>query len=162
MPPDTVTPAPSPSTSEDDGGVVHRFDTEHRDLERGGYVLELHEQQERLLVIVSKPDGSARVNAPEQLAQVRIDSSWALEILAGTMSPLAALEQRSGRPASAVVQGARALVGARKLRRVDSRAVGPVATPDRGEAASRLSSVAPPATPQVDRALPALVARAAR
>jgi cellulose biosynthesis protein BcsQ len=118
--PAAVPSTPLASTGGDDAYVVHRFDTEHRDMERGGYTLELREGTERLLVVVSKQDGGEGVSTPK-LAQAQIDSAWALEILAGSMSPLAALEQRLGRPGPHLVERARALVGARKLRRVDSR-----------------------------------------
>jgi hypothetical protein len=102
-----------------DGCFAHSFDTEGRDLERSGYMLELREQEGQITVLAARTsEGDCT-----RCAQARIDSYWALRILAGEMSPLAALEQRLGRTAFPAVENVRAIVGGRKLRRLDSRVV---------------------------------------
>ena len=95
---------------------VHRFDTERRDLERGGHLLELREGNGGFFVVASplettRTDTSAR-------SEVQIDNSWAVQILTEEMSPLAALERRLGAPGPVAVQELRRLAGTRKLRRV--------------------------------------------
>jgi len=100
--------------------VVHRFDTESRDLKRRGRVLELHERRGSWTLVVS----AASVNAdtdPASRTQAQIDRSWAFEILSGVMSPLAAMERRLGRPGPALLEQVRSIVGDRALQRVDSR-----------------------------------------
>jgi chromosome partitioning protein len=103
---------------------IHRFDTEHRDLERCGHVLELHEKNGTLLIVAARAGADAAGDVPGA-AQARIDSSWALQILSGELSPLAALERRVGQPGPCTVANIRTMVGDRGLRRVDTR----VATP---------------------------------
>ena len=88
--------------------IVHRFDTEGRDLERRGHALELHEHNGSWLLVTSS-------------AQVQIDRSWAFDILSGTMSPLVALERRIGRPAPPQFESVRRVVGGQGLQRIDSR-----------------------------------------
>ena len=88
--------------------IVHRFDTESRDLERRGHALELHERNGSWLLVTSG-------------ACVQIDRSWASDILSGTMSPLVALERRIARPAPPQFEGVCGLVGGRGLQRIDSR-----------------------------------------
>jgi len=104
--------------------VVHRFDTEHRDLERRGHLLELHERKASLIVVVTRLGGDEGA-AVTGRAQVQIDGSWAFEILAGTMSPLTALERRLGRPGPAAFESAREIVGRGRLRRIESRPPAP-------------------------------------
>ena len=87
---------------------MHRFDTEGRDLERGGHALELHERNGSWLLVTSGADA-------------QIDESWAFDILSGTMSPLVALERRIARPAHPQFESVRMLVGGRSLKRIDSR-----------------------------------------
>jgi cellulose biosynthesis protein BcsQ len=87
--------------------VVHRFDTDARDLEQRGLSLELHERQGSWLLVTSG-------------AQTQIDRSWACEILSGVCSPLAALERRLGRAGSPQFESMRALVGGRRLQRIES------------------------------------------
>lgn len=96
------------STPVDATYVVHRFDTEGRDLERRGHVLELHERQGSWRLVTSG-------------AQAQVDRSWAFEILSGSLSPLAALERRLGRAGSPQFESVRALVGSRSLQRIESR-----------------------------------------
>ncbi len=88
--------------------IVHRFDTEGRDLERHGHALELHEHDGSWLLVTSG-------------ACVQIDRSWAFDILSGTMSPLVALERRIARPAPPQFESVCGLVGGRGLQRIDSR-----------------------------------------
>ncbi len=88
--------------------IVHRFDTEGRDLERHGHALELHEHDGNWLLVTSG-------------ACVQIDRSWAFDILSGTMSPLVALERRIARPAPPQFESVCRLVGGRGLQRIDSR-----------------------------------------
>jgi hypothetical protein len=99
---DGVGPTPVASTY-----IVHRFDTDARDLQQRGHVLELHERQTSWLLVT---DGT----------QVQIDRSWARDILSGVLSPLAALERRLDRVGSPAFDCARALVGRRHLRRIES------------------------------------------
>jgi hypothetical protein len=87
--------------------VVHRFDTDTRDLEQRGHAIELHERPGGWLLVTNG-------------AQARIDRLWACEILSGLWSPLAALEQRLGRDASPQFESVRALVGGRRLQRIES------------------------------------------
>ena len=97
---------------------AHRFDTESRDIERSGHVLELRESNGNLVVVAMRSGDDAD---PVKRAQVQIDSSWALRILSGELSPLAALEQRLGRPGPPVAEDIRTIVGGRTLRRIDTR-----------------------------------------
>jgi hypothetical protein len=97
--------------------IIHRFDTERRDLEKCGHVLELHERRGTLLLVAARSNVAHVTDAGRE--QVRIDSAWALEILSGGMSPLAALEQRLGRPRT--LENIRSVVGERQLRRIDTR-----------------------------------------
>jgi chromosome partitioning protein len=99
------------------GSIIHRFDTERRDLEKCGHVLELHERRGTLLLVAARSNVAHVTDAGRE--QVRIDSAWALEILSGEMSPLAALEQRLGRPRT--LENIRSVVGERQLRRIDTR-----------------------------------------
>jgi cellulose biosynthesis protein BcsQ len=112
------TPRPEADHPEErDGCIVHRFDTEGRDLERCGYVLELREETRSLLVVAAR-SGTDAVKDPTSGAQARIDGSWALQILSGELSPLAALERRLGD--SGTVGKIRTVVGARRLLRTQS------------------------------------------
>ena len=95
------------ATPVDTACVVHRFDTEDRDLERRGHVLELHERPGSWLLVTSG-------------AQAQIDRSWAFEILSGTLSPLTALERRIGRAGSPQFEGVREVASGRRLQRMES------------------------------------------
>jgi cellulose biosynthesis protein BcsQ len=96
--------------------LVHSFDTDDRGLERSGYVLELRECASTLTVV------AGRVNVDDvSRAQVQIDGAWALQILSGEVSPVAILDRRLGRPGPAVVGEIRAMVGKRRLCRIESR-----------------------------------------
>jgi cellulose biosynthesis protein BcsQ len=93
--------------------VVHRFDSERRDLEHRGYALELRERAGGEFIVVARSDEEGR-------AEARIDRSWMIQILAGQLSPLEALERRIGPPPPHAVQHIRAAVNGRHLRRVDT------------------------------------------
>src|SRR5215831_11726754 len=95
---------------------IHRFDTDRRDLQRLGYLLELRERPGSLLVVATR-FGDGSVQAP-------IDKGWAAEILSGTMSPLTALEQRLGAALPSLLTDLRVIVGGRRLARVDSGVAG--------------------------------------
>jgi chromosome partitioning protein len=76
--------------------IVHRFDTDGRDLERLGCIVELRERGGGFSV-VTRPIGSSddSMNAPGS-GLVQIDRVWAMQILSGALSPLTALERRLG------------------------------------------------------------------
>ena len=59
------------------------------------------------------------IEEASEAARLQIDSSWARQILSGTMSPIAALEQRLGRAAQ--VDAIRAAIADRPLARISSR-----------------------------------------
>jgi chromosome partitioning protein len=109
---------------------VHRFDTDRLDLEQGGCMLELRERSRRYFLTIARADAADSVaNGTE----VQIDGRWAVQILSGTLSPLAALERRLGDPAP-LVHLARSIVGSRRLRRVESRLGTPVPLAVQGRA----------------------------
>ena len=93
--------------------VVHRFDSERRDLAHRGYALELREQAGGEFIVVARSDQEGR-------AEARIDRSWTVQILAGQLSPLEALERRIGPPPPHAIGHIRAAVNGRHLRRVDT------------------------------------------
>ena len=101
--------------------IVHRFDTEGRDLERLGCVVELREHGGGFSVVTG-PVGSAHHSMDASDARfVQVDRVWAMQILSGAMSPLTALERRLGAlPHLAAAERGR---GELKLRRVESRMV---------------------------------------
>ena len=103
--------------------VVHRFDTDDRDLERRGYGLELEERSGtfRLGVAGSDSEDAEGSQPASRRAQVQIDARWATEILSGHRSPLDAIERRSRQPLPPMVRDVRTIVRERPLRRVDSR-----------------------------------------
>ena len=100
--------------------VRHRFDTEDRDLERRGVLLELHEREGSWMLVISSSSGHDAADAIGR-AQVQVDRSWAFEILSGTRSPLVALERRLGSPGPVLLESARAAIGDRPLHRIDSQ-----------------------------------------
>jgi hypothetical protein len=115
-----------------DAYVIHRFDTDDRDLERHRHLLELHERKGSLLVVATLlgEDGMAVMAR----AQAQVDGSWAFEMLSGSMSPLTALERRLGRPGPAPIESARKIVGRGRLIRMESRSPAPAGA---GPAAKR-------------------------
>jgi hypothetical protein len=78
--------------------------------------LELRECAATLVLVAGQANG----NDGSQ-AQVRLDRSWALQILSGQVSPLVILERRLGRPGPSAVEEIRSIVGKRKLSRLESR-----------------------------------------
>jgi hypothetical protein len=103
---------------------VHSFDTDHRDLQRCGCVLELRERSDTFILAASRSN-SDRVEGSDDAAtcvQAQVDSRWAMQILSGTLSPLVALERRLGQPTPALVEDMRAAVSDLALRRVNSSA----------------------------------------
>jgi len=122
-----------PSTAEHEAGeeeasyFVHGFDTEQRDLQRNGYLLELRERKGGLLIVAAQ-SGEDEVPSVNGRAHVQIDSTWALRILAAEMSPLEALERRLGRPGPPILQSIREIVNGQSLRRTATR----LANPGRG------------------------------
>jgi cellulose biosynthesis protein BcsQ len=107
------------SESAGEGGFVHRFDTDDRDLQRCGYVLELREHPGRLVVVAARVDSGDQSDATAR-AEVEIDRTWAVQILSGTLSPLTALESRLGAPVQ-VIRMVRGATAGRMVRRTDSR-----------------------------------------
>jgi hypothetical protein len=93
--------------------VVHRFDSERRDLAHRGYALELRERAGGEFIVVARSDEEGR-------AEARIDRSWTVQILAGQLSPLEALERRIGPPPPHAIAHIRAAVNGRHLRRMDT------------------------------------------
>jgi hypothetical protein len=108
-----------PSAESDDVCFVHSFDTDRRDLERCGHVLELREGQGNVFLVAAR-SGSIDGTDLTRRAQAQIERACALQILSGEMSPLAALEQRLGRPGPGPVENVRAIIGGRRLQRIDS------------------------------------------
>jgi cellulose biosynthesis protein BcsQ len=96
--------------------VVHSFDTDDRDLAKTGHALELRESPTSLVVVAGRAsaDDASRV-------EVQIDGAWALQILADEVSPVVILDRRLGRPGPPIVAEIRALIGKRKVSRIDSR-----------------------------------------
>jgi cellulose biosynthesis protein BcsQ len=99
--------------------VVHRFDTDQGDLARVHHVVELRERSCGQFLVLAGPDLND-VAADFRCAEAHIDRSWAVQILAGEMSPLEALEHRVGRPRPRAIDRIRAAVGARTLQRVET------------------------------------------
>jgi chromosome partitioning protein len=100
--------------------LVHGFDTDNRDLQRRGHALELREHQGTFVIVATRPESVGRPS-PRRRAQVQIDASWAVDILSGVMSPLAAFARRLGRPGPDAVESIRAIVGDRELHRIGSQ-----------------------------------------
>jgi chromosome partitioning protein len=108
-----------------DAGLIHTFDTERGDLKRCGHVLQLRERKGNLIVVVAMAGDDHGADRGRR-AQVQVDTSWALDILSGAMSPLGAFDRRLGRPGPRLVEDVRILVGGQTLHRVDSRVAEPV------------------------------------
>ena len=100
----------------------HLFDTESRDLERCRCFLQLQEESGTYFLVAGSSEAESERAPGGEPARVQIDSSWARQILSGTMSPMDALEQRLGRTAQ--VEAIRAAVASRPLARIESRVGG--------------------------------------
>ena len=118
---------------------VHLFDTEARDLQRCGYVLELHERTGSFAVVAARSDRDVGPNEPAGSVEVRIDGWWAMQVLSGAMSPLAVLERRLSPPHSLLLESVRAVVGSGRLQRLDSRSGGHVPRHDAPRPAQSVS-----------------------
>jgi len=112
-----VSTAHEPSPAAADGSVVHRFDTEQRDLEHRGRALELHERPDGGFLVLARCDASP---SRAGRAEVCIDRSWTVQILAGKMSPLDALERRIRAPRPRVVELVREAANGRQFLRVQT------------------------------------------
>jgi chromosome partitioning protein len=119
--------------------VVHRFDTDHGDLARVHHILELRERRGGEFLVLARPDLND-VAATSRCAEAHIDRSWAVQILAGEMSPLEALERRLGRPQPRAIDRIRTAVGARTLQRVETWQAGQSAEGSRRNEAVGFSS----------------------
>jgi len=111
--------------SHDDVHFIHCFDTDRRDLLRGGYLLELRESEGRWLIVA----GPADEHGALRRAEAQIDGAWASQILSAEMSPLDALECRLGSQFGPPLQALRATVGGRRLLRTASRTAEAVPAP---------------------------------
>jgi chromosome partitioning protein len=111
------------SPEQGDVQFVHSFDTDCRDLEQRGYVLELCERSGSFLLVAARSEGDDEQTSSDTKtrAQVQIDGRWGTQILSGRRSPLAALERRLGQPLPWLMGHLRAVVGERTLRRIESR-----------------------------------------
>jgi len=105
--------------------LTHTFDTDRGALAQQGYALELREVDSTFAVVLTATASGKTTDRTE----VRIDSSWAVDILAGTISPLDALERRLGKAGPAALQHVHTLVGQRRLIRVDSQSSVPAVSP---------------------------------
>jgi hypothetical protein len=109
---------------------VHSFDTDRRDLKRWGYVVELLECGGSFSILAGRSAQGGGAEATRRV-EVRIDRWWAMQILSGVISPVAALERLMDRATSPVAGSVRAMVGDQELRRIESRVAGPcVAHPE--------------------------------
>ena len=128
---------------------VHVFDTDRRDLERCGYVVELHERKGSMLVVAARSKSGSHGADTTRQAHAQIDSWCAGQILSEAMSPLAALERQLGAPVPLLVESVRAIVGDQRLRRIDSRVAGDVGTEWR-ERPDAVTTSALPEKPHAD------------
>jgi cellulose biosynthesis protein BcsQ len=115
--------------------VVHRFDTENRDLERNGHRVELRERAGVEFSVVARSAASGS-------AEARIDRLWTVQILTGEMSPLDALERRIGSAARRAFEQVRDAAMGRQLRRLDTYRSGDAA--DEETTADRATAPLPP------------------
>jgi chromosome partitioning protein len=139
----TIASAANESSGADaDGSVVHRFDTDQRDLERRGHALELHERKDGGFIVFAR---SAMNQSEAERAEAPIDRTWTVQILAGEMSPLDALERRLRSPLPRVVEHLRDASNGRQLRRVDTyrsgNATAAKTAPDRATLSPRLQTI---------------------
>lgn len=118
--PDAPVPAAS-SQAPADVDFVHTFDTDGRDLQRAGYVLELRERPGNLHVVAARSGRDQDGAASTSQVDARIDSVWARQILSGATSPLSVLQVRLPRPLPGLVDRVCALVAGQTIRRIDSR-----------------------------------------
>lgn len=108
--------------------LAHIFDTDEGVLQRNGYLLQVVEESGRFAVTLEIGSSDGAVFQREVAA---IDGHWAADILAGSLSPIAVLERRLGRPLPPVISEVVAATGKQPLRRVGwrkslRRRIGPV------------------------------------
>ena len=117
------------STGHEDVYFIHSFDTNDRDLQRCGYVLELRERTGGLLLVaaVSRGDATATGWTGRRLGSTARGLRRSFQ---GRCRPLEALERRLDGPAPMILANVRAAVCGRRLRRVDSRAASHAVTHD--------------------------------
>ena len=130
---------------------VHRFDTQTRDLQRCGYVLELHERTGQFAVVAARLDQTVGPNDAAGALEARIDGWWAMQVLSDAMSPLAVLERRLSPPHSRLLESVRAVVGPGRLLRVDSRTAGETDRDSLHQSGAALSSAPTAKKPAVER-----------
>ena len=118
-----------------DVNFVHRFDTDGRDLQRCGYVLELRERPDSLIVAVARSSPADQLDDSIGKAEVQIDGCSATQILSGQMSPLEVIERKMGASAPWLIAPVRAAAGGQSLRRIAS--VVATARPSRAQLRSR-------------------------
>jgi hypothetical protein len=123
--------APPPATIR----LAHIFDTDEGALQRKGYLLQVLEESGRFAVTLETACSPAEPTSEREKAHVaRIDSRWAADILAGSLSPITVLERRLGHPLPSVVSEVIAATENQPLRRVSwrkslRRRLGPVNVP---------------------------------
>ena len=137
-----------------DREFVHSFDTDRRDLERCGYVLELRERTGSLRVVAAQSRNENDRTGPTKPVQAQIDSCWALEILSGLLSPLVALERRLSTPKPPLVEKFSAIVGERRLQRIGSRVAEHVGPDGHGRLFAKPASGLSPTTERADTPIP--------
>jgi cellulose biosynthesis protein BcsQ len=103
-----------------DVNFVHRFDTDSRDLQRCGYVLELRERCDSLIVAVARSSTAGHLDDSIGTAEVQIDASWATQILSGQMSPLEVVERKIGASVPWLIKSVRTAARGQSLRRIAS------------------------------------------
>ena len=102
----------------EDVHFIHSFDTDGRDLQQAGYLVELREREGRWLIVFGPAGEREAIGRTE----AQIDGAWASQILSAEMSPIEALERRLSRPVPRPLEHLRAMVAGRRLVRVASRA----------------------------------------
>jgi chromosome partitioning protein len=123
------------SSTNSDVNFAHRFDTDSRDLQRCGYVLELLERPDCLILAVARSSTADQLDDSIGRAEVQIDRCWATQILSGQRSPLEVIERRIGASAAWLIEPVRAAAGRQSLRRIAS--VVATARPSRAHLRSR-------------------------
>jgi chromosome partitioning protein len=130
---------------------VHRFDTDAQDLQRCGYVLELHERTGKFAVVAARLDQAVGPNDATGAVEARIDGWWAMQVLSGSMSPLAVLERRLSQPHSPLLESVRTIVGTGRLMRLNSRSGGAAPGHDLQRSSTPAPIVQSSPKPEVDR-----------
>ena len=133
---------------------VHSFDTDGRDLERRGYVLELRERTGNMRVVAARSRGGDDRTDMAKAVQAQIDSCWAFEILSGLLSPLVALERRLSTPKPQLVETFNAVVADRRLQRIGSRVAEHVGPDGRGRLFAHPASALSPTTDRASVPIP--------